>query len=185
MDQITSKSVRGWAFKSAGFFMRPLGLALVLGLIVQNPLQAAGEPLEYRIKAAYLLNFTKFIDWPDSAFARANSPITICVAGEDPFNGVLEETIAGESVDGRPVAVQRIGRALGTKTCQIVFSRSGENLIKGPGILTVGEGPAFLKAGGMIAFVIDNRRVRFDVNQMLAEANGPVAPKLLQSRGVS
>jgi len=142
--------------------------------------RVAADELEYRAKAAFLLNFTKFVEWPPSSFASPASSINICIVGSDPFGGALEETIAGESAGGRSVSVQRIPRREPLKACQIVFKAGAEPPARGRGVLTVGEGPGFLKAGGMIAFVIDNRRVRFDVNQMLAEANGlKISSKLL------
>jgi hypothetical protein len=130
--------------------------------------------LEYRVKAAFLLNFTKFVEWPPEEFADSDSPITICILGDDPFGPALDRMVAGEDVNGRKVLVQRI-RHEPSKSCQVLFiGRLERDVPKilaslGRGTLTVGEGENFLREGGMIAFVIDNRRVRFDIKRNAAE----------------
>ncbi len=73
-------------------------------------LSLADSPVEYQVKAAFLLNFTKFIDWPEAAFASKDSPITICILGKDPFGPVLDEIVQGETVNARKVTVQRISQ---------------------------------------------------------------------------
>jgi hypothetical protein len=156
---------------------------MVLGF---SSAQAADGLLEYQVKAVFLLNFTKFIDWPAAAFELPDSPITICVLGEDPFGATLDQVVNGEIVNGRKVAVQRIKRPPAPKSCQILFwGKSDIAAAKvlpglGHGVLTVGEGESFLHEGGMISFIIDNRRVRFEVNQTLAENAGlKLSSKLL------
>jgi YfiR/HmsC-like len=143
-------------------------------------------PLEYQVKAAFLLNFTKFVEWPQTE-SSSSQPFSICLVGDDPFQGALERTVEGETVNGRKLSVQRLSSAQAIPpTCQIVFAGAQEKGFSralttlGSGILTVGEGDHFLKEGGMIAFVLENRRVRFDVNQHAAVAAGlKVSSKLL------
>jgi hypothetical protein len=131
---------------------------------------------EYEVKAAYLLNFTKFVEWPASAFASADSPIAICVVGSNPFGRVLEELVQGEEVNGRKVMTRFFSQAPAARTCQVIFlpadMKDTAGILKGlgPGVLTVGEGDRFLRDGGAIAFVVDQRRVRFDIRQSAAEA---------------
>lgn len=151
-----------------------LCLIIAFGLARSNS-SAAEESLEYQVKAAFLLNFIKFTEWPASAFADSDSPISICILGVDPFGNALDQLIAGESVNGRKVAIERMKRAPSPKTCQVLFMNKSEKDIDktlsalGPGILTVGEGESFVRNGGMIAFIIENRRVRFDINQTAAQ----------------
>jgi len=139
------------------------------------------------VKATFLLNFTKFVEWPAAAFEDAASPISICILGDDPFQGILNQLVEGEVVNGRRVTVQKIRRAPSPKSCQILFAGKPEKDLPavlaavGPGVLTVGEGPDFLREGGIIAFVVENRRVRFDINQSAA-AN---ASLILSSRLLS
>jgi hypothetical protein len=138
---------------------------------------ASNSPsLEYEVKAAFLLNFTKFIDWPASETAASDDPFVICILGDDPFGAVLDRTFEGEEVNGRKVMIQRLGHTM-SKGCQVLYVSRAEKGIREllgaapPGTLTVGEGEAFVKDGGMIAFVLDNRRVRFNIN-LSAARNG-------------
>jgi hypothetical protein len=145
------------------------------------PLRAieAAPPSEYQIKAAFLLNFTKFIEWP--AGEGAGSTFSICVAGEDPFGPVLDQLVEGETVGGRKIAVRRI-RAQGSAdlpgSCEILYVAKQEQNIQavlagaGAGVLTVGEGDGFLDDGGMVAFILDDRHVRFSIDLSAARKAG-------------
>lgn len=156
--------------------MRTVGVlaCLLAGFAALSASQVVNPTLEYQVEAAFLLNFTKFIDWPAGAFAGRDSPIAICVLGDDPFGRILDDIVQGETVNARKVVVQRISQTPAARTCQVVFIAGGEKDIPktlsslGSGVLTVGEGERFLRAGGMIAFVIDDRRVRFDIDQAAA-----------------
>jgi len=133
--------------------------------------QIADQTVEYQVKAAFLLNFAKFVEWPPNVFAAADSPVAICVLGKDPFGQALDEVVHGETVGSRRLVVQRISKVPAPRMCQVVFAGSGEKDLPevlsslGRGVLAVGEGDKFLRDGGMIAMVVENRRVRFDVNQ--------------------
>jgi YfiR/HmsC-like len=160
-------------------------LVLGLGSLVVVSFAVDGS-LEYRVKAAFLLNFVKFTEWPATAFTDADSPIAICVFGDDPFGTVLDQLTAGETVSKRRVVVQRPKRAPVPKTCNVLFfsgsqKEAGKILPSvGPGVLTVGEGDGFAHYGGMITFVIDSGRVRFDINVPAAEGAGlKLSSKLL------
>ena len=137
---------------------------------------AAARPpereLEYKVKAAFLYNFAKFVDWPPGAFPDAKSPLTLCILGEDPFGPFLDQTVAGESIGGRPIAVQRGARLADLKGCHLLFIGRAERgrlreviaaLHDGP-VLTVGEEGSFLDDGGMIDLVLEGNRVRFEAN---------------------
>jgi len=134
--------------------------------------------LEYKVKAAFLLNFARFVEWPPSAFPDASAPIVICIVGEDPFGEQLTRMVADEKVEGRRIEVQHPGGdAAGN--CHILYiSRSDQEelstLFSNPrqGVLLVGEGEQFVHRGGAIGFVTENRRVRFDVNMKAASEAG-------------
>lgn len=121
-------------------------------------------PLEYQVKAAFLLNFTKFVLWPNTAFADQHSPLAICILGEDRFGNTLDAMVKGGAVNGHELAVQRIRHAPAGKRCQVLFIAKSERAAarivaeSGSGVLTVGEADGFLREGGMIVFVIDDRR---------------------------
>jgi hypothetical protein len=139
-----------------------------------------GATLEYQVKAAFLLNFLAFTEWPSGALPTAGSPVRICVAGSDPFGGALDGTVQGETVLEHPIAVERIARAADARRCHALFiSRQAGpatddflHAVDGVPVMTVGESPTFLQAGGIVNFVIDQGHVRFDVNRGLAEQRG-------------
>ncbi|HXM44851.1 MAG TPA: YfiR family protein [Bryobacteraceae bacterium] len=180
MEQVTRNGFRRW--KHSGRLLShpavPVCLAVAFALGLPCSCLAAEEPTEYQVKAAFLLNFTKFIEWPAAAFAASDSPIAICVLGDDPFGSALDQIVAGEVVNGRKVAAQRLKRAPPPKSCQLLFVGGPEKEVSkilpglGPGVLTIGEGETFVRAGGMVAFVMENRRVRFEINQTAAENAG-------------
>lgn len=143
------------------------------GLYADSP-----RPTEYQVKAAYLANFAKFVAWPPGAVTDGN-PIPICVAGEDPFGPVLDAAISGERVDHHPLVARRIGAAGDVDGCRIVFVSSNEAMAgavlaaaERTPILTVSDLPGFLKQGGMIEFVLDANRVRFEINLAAARTAG-------------
>jgi hypothetical protein len=144
-------------------------------LLVCTAMPAAESVLpEYQVKAAYVLNFTKFVEWSPAAFASPESPLTICILGEDPFGRVLDQLVEGERVNGRRLAVQRLRSVPGPKQCQVLFiSKSEKDVpeivsVLEPGVLTVADREGFLREGGVIAFVIEDRHVRFDISQRAA-----------------
>lgn len=155
--------------------MRPAtrGWLLLLAAVIPNRLTAQqAAPLEYRVKAAYLLNFTRYVEWPPSAFTGPGDPLRVCVLGSDPFGDVLEQTLAGRTAQGRPVQLLHVESAAQARRCHVVFI-SGEEWARHPdvlaavrsaGVLTVGEGSRFAESGGVLSFVPVQRTVRFAVN---------------------
>ena len=140
-------------------------------------------PSEYQVKAAFLLNFTRFIEWPASAFPQPDAPFQICIAGDDPFGGVIDQIVEGEKVGDRRLAVRRT-RDGAAGECHLMFATRGREgpvpLPPRPGMLVVGDSPDILREGGMIAFVIADRRVRFDINLRAAQSAGlRISSKLL------
>lgn len=139
--------------------------------------QPPGQGLEYRVKAAFLYNFARFVSWPDE---QPNSePLVIGVLGKDPFGDVLESTIKGKTVSGRPFRVLRLSAGESVADCcHILFVSSSERrdagkliaALDGAPVLTVGEFDGFLDKGGMIGFLIEDGAVRIDVNLEAAEA---------------
>ncbi len=141
--------------------------------------QTAGS-LEYPVKAAFLLNFTRFVEWPAATFPAPDSPMRICVLGEDPFGPILDRIVEGESVTGHGIKAERLPQGGNPRHCHVLFvSRSERERIariiselRGSSVLTVSELPGFAEAGGVIQFVIEERKVRFYINAAAAEAAG-------------
>jgi hypothetical protein len=148
------------------------GLAAVL-LASQQAYSAGGEDLEYQVKAAFLFNFLKFVEWPAAA---NDSPWVIGVLGHDPFGEVLDQTVLGKIVNGRRVEVRRYSRLNDVKDCNILFisradfERSGTPVQKG--LLTVGEAPGFLKSGGIINFYLEDKHLHFEIRALGAHTAG-------------
>jgi hypothetical protein len=147
--------------------------------------QQVAEPqsasiLEYRVKAAYLLNFTRFAEWPSAAFPAHDTAITICVIGEDPFGAILDRTIAGETVGGRALRVQRVVPEGNLRICHVAFISLSERdafarilaSLRGSPVLTVSEMPGFSQDGGMIEFILQEGNVRFHIQAAAAQAAG-------------
>ena len=145
---------------------------------------ASAASLEYEVKAAFILNFTKFVEWPASAFATPNAPFAICILGNDPFGRVVDQIVEGESVNGHKIVVERI-QADSQKSCQVLYfgdPKPNPAVLNAAsaGVLTIGEGSDFIHEGGIIGFVLDNRHVRFDINLKAAtNADLKLSSKLL------
>jgi hypothetical protein len=148
----------------------------------------ADDPaLEYRVKAAYLYKFGAFVEWPASTFQSSVSAVNVCIAGKDPFDGFLDQATQGQKIADRPILVRRldvIGRDSG---CQIAYvggsnhQSVGEALdaLRGAGVLTVTEDGSGGDSG-IVRFVTQDNRVRFEIDQQAAERNGlKISSKLL------
>jgi len=144
---------------------------------------------EYQVKAAHLFNFTKFTDWPTSAFTSATAPIVIGIVGEDPFGKTMDEVVRDEVVRERKLTVKRLHADDDLQSCHVLFiSRSEKdhvqalvNKLKGHPVLLVGDMNDFAPKGGMVGLVLSNNTVKFEVNQAAAEKAGlQISAKLLK-----
>ena len=155
-------------------------LAVWAALSSVNAFAQQTKPTEYQVKAAYIYNFGKFVKWPPASAANQSASFSICVLGEDPFGTVLQSSLVGESVGGRPVVVRRVPRPQEAVNCHILFLSPGEaddlkNTLAALGqapVLTVSDIPEFALRGGMIQFVLEGDRVRFEINRASAESSG-------------
>jgi hypothetical protein len=162
---------------------RPLLRALLAGLclaVTPGPLAAQKGPSEYEVKAAFLYNFARFVEWPPDAPGRDERPFVVAVLGDDPFGDALDRTLAGKTVASRPIAVRRLSSPEEAQHANIVFVSSSEKaqishvlrVLGGARVLTVGEMSGFAEQGGMIGFRTENRRIRFDINADQAHRAG-------------
>ncbi len=159
--------------------------ALLTTLVWANALAVVADPAssgnpsfaEHEVKAAYLLSFPKFVQWPAAAFEKPESPFVIAVLGKDPFGPILDEIVASETIGERRVEIKRVSDANDLKQCHLVFISSSEEAeqarilktLKGLPILTVSGIEGFAKRGGMINFVIIGSKVRFEINLLAAK----------------
>jgi len=143
---------------------------------------------EYRVKAAFVYNFAKFIDWPAEAFPNGRAPLALCILGKDPF-GVALETIKGKTVKDRKLVIQHLARIEDLERCHILFISASEEkhlerilkTLKGSNVLTIGEVRQFAELGGMIHLTMKENKVRFEINVDAAERAGlKISSKLLK-----
>ena len=164
---------------------------IILAAALGGPLRGQETSVEYRIKAAYLFNFAKFVEWPTTAFAQTNSPIIVGVLGKDVFNGELERSVANKTINGQDLVVRQFEGGDEFKGCHILFISPSEKRrlpkilqhLKGTSILTVSDIEQFSEAGvgGMITFVRQQNTIKFEINLDVAERAGlKLSSKLLQ-----
>jgi len=156
-------------------------LAFALSLIGACSLSAQSPKItEYQVKAAYLANFGRFIEWPTSATVAKSESFNICVLGQDPFGADLDAAIAGETIGGAHLMAKRISRPQDAVDCRIVFISSSESgqwkeilaALRALSVLTVSDMSQFARRGGIIQFLLDGNRVRFDINLAATERVG-------------
>jgi hypothetical protein len=134
------------------------------------------KPTEYEVEAAYLSNFGRFVEWPARTGA-ANDAFNVCVLGADPFGPLLDAGLKGEIINGAPMVARRIATPEEAAGCRILFlSFSKESQLTtilgalgNSNILTVSDMEGFTRRGGMIQFVLDGNRVRFEINLAAAQ----------------
>ena len=158
---------------------RPSSIAAGLLCAVMWPagMRAQAPIDEYRVKAAFIFHFVQLVEWPSEAMKSETAPLSVCVLGDDPFHGVLEESMDGKSVGARPVRVSHPRESRDVHGCHVLFIGESESKrisallseAKDAPVLTIGDSEDFvLQSGGMIGFCLENNRVRFDVNVVAA-----------------
>lgn len=153
--------------------------ALLLLLFVGNA-QSQTSAHEYQIKALFIFNFLKYVDWPQECFANDESPISIGVLGKNPFNGYLQAAISGKSIGNRPVILRPIEDTKDLASFHLIFIGASESyqldqVLKQTAslpILTVGEHPLFLDRGGIINFLLVGDRIQLEINLQTSRSNG-------------
>lgn len=155
-------------------------VTFILFSVLPGARAQANPPGEYELKAAFLFNFAKFIDWPEGSFESPQSPFTICVVGLDPFGNILEDAMQGKMIGNRPLAIRRLKDKVGARVCQIEFVSSSESAhlaeilgsLHGANVLLVGETSGFAASGGTIQFTLEDNRVRFAINIDAVDRSG-------------
>lgn len=151
-------------------------------------LAAEGDSLEYAVKATYLYKFAAYVEWPATAFASPASPLTLCVAGDDPFGATLDNAVRDQRIAGRPVLVRRLKSVARDADCQVLFAGGADPqraqflaAVRGSAVLTVTDRRESGGTAGMIDFVMRDNRVRFDIDEAAASRGGlAISSKLLK-----
>jgi hypothetical protein len=164
-------------------------LAALLSLADATPTWAQASPsVEYQVKAAFLLNFAKFIEWPPNVFLGGKTPIAVCIFRYDPFGSALDDIIRGKNINNRELLARRINELPDLKSCQLVFVSKTEdkhlsevlNSLSGARALVVGESEGFAERGGGVQFFLEDNKLRFAVNvDAVQRARLIVSSKLL------
>jgi YfiR/HmsC-like len=149
-------------------------LILSLSLILTVPRPASGDltSREYFLKANFIANFLKFVDWPDTAFSSPSTPLLLCVYGYFPFGTSLAENALKSTVHERRIEVRMVREEQELRLCHVVFVSQEAakhynkvlGAVRDASILTIGETPDFLDAGGTVTLFFQAERVQFDVN---------------------
>lgn len=155
-----------------------LTVVFCLATAITAAAQSARAP-EYEVKAAFLYNFAKFVQWPAHTFAGSTTPIRLCVLGSDPFGGALDTIVRGKTVEGRPIVHSHVSSSTEARGCHLLFISGSDSALHrqtlaalgDSPVLTVGESDDFLELGGMINFVLEEDRVRFEINLRAAESH--------------
>ncbi len=171
---------RTWAW------MAPLAAALLASGGASPAQHGPLSAQEYEVKAAFLYNFAKFVEWPPTADGKA--PLIILVFGRNPFGAALERTVSGKAIGDRLLVVRRTSRVQELMPCHLLFIGAEQNqrmpeilkAIGEGGVLTVSEMEDFLELGGTVELVLDDNKVRFAVNLEAARRSGlKISSKLL------
>ena len=162
-------------------FLNPIAtarIALIAALAEMNASRGYAEGYsqgssadEYQVKAAYMFNFAKFVDWPAQAFDSATQPIVFCVLGQTQLGPALHDMLSGKAVDQRPLVFRELADSKDAGKCQVLFIASDKKRlrqtlgeVKSLSVLTVGEVEDFTTQGGIVRFVLDGGRVRLEFN---------------------
>lgn len=192
-----SHSISGVQLRSVAWDPRPalflawcaLTLLLAVPFFSGQSSAQSSAPTQQEVEAAYLYNFGKFVTWPaepktglQTGTQTQTRAMNICVLGHDPFGASLDRIVANETIGGRPLAVVRLSNTSSVSACSILYINGSEashlnkdlSILNALPILTVSDLPGFLDQGGMIQFVLEDRRVRFEVNLDAARMCGLV-----------
>ena len=164
-----------------------LWMAPLAGLFSREA--SADQPQgEYQVKAAFLFNFARFVEWPPNASAGATAPVDFCVLGDDPFGDALDRAVAGKTLNERTMAVRRGKKVQELNGCDVLFISSSEKsrlagilgALRTVPVLTVGECDDFAAQGGEVQFTLEDNHVRFIINVDATDRAGlKVSSKLL------
>ena len=173
--------------------VRHLAHVAALLLAAQFPMAiravyAAQSPTEYQVKAAYLFNLLKFVEWPDNPAADPHGKWVIGIVGNTPIGDELPRLVEGKNILGRELEVKKFQAADNPRDCNILFVSELEQkrlpsilaALRGSSVLTVGDMDHFIDEGGMVQFVVEDARVRIAIDVGATNRAGlQVSSKLL------
>lgn len=146
------------------------------------------DMLQHKIMSAFVYNFTKYIDWPSASFPSRDSPLKVCVLGDDPVAALLQP-LSKRTFGERPINVLRISEPLDASACNIIYMADDDSIdlreqlryLVDVSALTISSTHGFIDQGGMIGFVVEDERIRLEINvDATYYANLRVSAKLLE-----
>jgi hypothetical protein len=161
---------------------------VLLSIALSAPSVSAQSATEDQVKAAYLFNFAKFIEWPPEVFDKPDAPMNFCLLGRSPVADEFDSSVRGKSISGHSINIKHLQSPADIKGCHLVFlaASAGKQqqklvqLAKGTPVLLVAETAGFARAGGTINFIKENDRLVFEVNITAAESSHlKISSKLL------
>lgn len=159
---------------------------LVIALLCFTPVLQAQIAPAYQVKAAFLYNFTQFVEWPPHAYESRQSPFVIGILGKNPFGNYLDELVKDEKVAGRVIEIKKFNDPEDVTRCNILYINMPDAVevarnFRSRGILTVSDADNFARDGGIIRFFTVNNRIRLQINTAAARAaNIVISAKLLR-----
>jgi uncharacterized protein DUF4154 len=163
--------------------------ALALPFLQRASAQESAPPLEYQVKAAFLFNFAKFVEWPPDTPRTAEDAFVICVFDDEVLARALDQAVIGKTVEGRVFRMRRLQNLDDPRSCRMLYLGGNDTprlstllrSIRTNAVLTVGNTRGFTRLGGIINFIMQDNRVRFEINPEAADRAGlRVSSKLLQ-----
>lgn len=141
---------------------------------------AQATVLETTIKATYLYKFEGYVDWPKGTFASPESPVTLCIVGSDPFGEVLDQALSKQIAGGRLVTARRLASVSGNTGCNVMYIAGSDTqsveqalgVVRGTPVLTITDSASGSSETGVINFVVEDNRVRFQIDPAAASQNG-------------
>jgi hypothetical protein len=164
------------------------GLLILLLTTMINTQKVYADANEYNVKAAFLFNFAKFVEWPNEAFKNSQSPIVISIVGNDPFERALNE-FQSKTINGRPTVIHRVPSLESLERSHVIFISKSEKdnlpevlrMAEKWNSLTVGDMKSFMQSGGMINLIKVDNKIGFEINVSAADkANLKMSSKLLK-----
>jgi hypothetical protein len=162
-------------------------LLILSGSLMPGAPARSLEGTEYQIKAAMMINFIKFVEWPDDP-NKSEELLVFGIIGEDKFGDTLNQ-IQDRIVNGKLLTLRRFNSTQDLNQCQVVFVPESESYrineilasLSGWPVLTIGETDNFTQLGGIIRFYIDENHVRFEINKTAAmQSKLKISAKLME-----
>ena len=168
---------------------RLTAIVVVLWCLLIGAASVANAQSEDQVKAAFLFNFARYVEWPSDAFPSDDSAVRICMIGTNGFSGVVSNTVSGKSVGNRSVEVDTPADLSGASGCHILYVGEGiqakanevASSVAGANVFTVADRVGFAQGGGIANFIRTDKKIRFEINPGAAKKAGlKISSRLLR-----